>query len=411
MKISTSNFKFAIILFLFGINLHAQTDSIVGKKNHDSIQPRMNMDAIYNRPFLTSKKLPVAIGGYIEANTQYRSSDGVSDGLSFQMRRMTLFVSSTMGKKIKFFSELEFEEGTKEINLEYCAMDIEAHPLLNFRGGIIMNPIGAFNQNHDGPRWDFIDRPLTATGIIPSTLSNVGMGIHGKYFSHLWIIGYEFYLTNGFDDKLINNTEGRTSLHAGKENGEKFAESFNGSPLSTGKLAIRHRNIGEIGLSYMSGIYNKWQMDGLTVDNKRKASVFAVDYNTSLLNNRLSITGEYDRAMVQVPNMYTQQFGALQWGVYTDVIYTVLHQKMFGWEKAKLNLGARFEWVDYNDGRFRETKTTIGDDSKAIVPTVAFRPSGTTVIRLNYRFEWMNDLFNNPEVKTQTFQFGFSSYF
>lgn len=61
-------------------------------------------------------------------------------------------------------------------------MDLEFHPLLNLRGGIIMNPIGGFNQNHDGPRWDFIDRPISASGIIPTTLSNVGMGINGKYF-------------------------------------------------------------------------------------------------------------------------------------------------------------------------------------------------------------------------------------
>ncbi len=88
------------------------------------------------------------------------------------MRRMTLFFSSTIGKKIKFLSELELEDGTKEINLEYAAMDIEFHPLVNLRGGIIMNPIGGFNQNHDGPRWDFIDRPISATTIIPSTLSN-----------------------------------------------------------------------------------------------------------------------------------------------------------------------------------------------------------------------------------------------
>ncbi len=407
------NFKILITFLLFACihHVHGQSDSLARRKTNDSIRPRLNMDAIYNRPFLTSTKLPVAIGGYIEANTQYRSTDGVSDGLHFQMRRMTLFVSSTMSKKIKFLSELEFEEGTKEINLEYCAMDIEAHPLLNFRGGIIMNPIGAFNQNHDGPRWDFIDRPICATGIIPSTLSNVGMGIHGKYFSHLWIVGYEFYLTNGFDDKVINNTEGRTSLHAGKENPEKFAQSSNGMPLSTGKLAIRHRNIGEMGFSFMQGVYNTWQIEGLKVDHKRKATVFAVDYNTTMLNNKLTIMGEYDRAMVELPGNYTQQFGSLQWGAYTDVIYTVIQKKMFGWEKAKLNMGARFEWVDYNDGRFRETKTNIGDDIKAIVPTIAFRPSGTTVIRLNYRYEWSHDLLNNPEVKSQAIQFGFSSYF
>ncbi len=413
MKTYTYTFRnFLIILSLCCSTLAiAQKDSLIKRTPADTIKPKLNMDAVYNRPFLTVGKLPVALGGYLEANTQYSGTDGVTEGFSFQMRRMTLFVSSTIAKKIKFLSELEFEEGTKEINLEYCAMDVEAHPLLNLRGGIIMNPIGGFNQNHDGPRWDFIDRPISATGIIPSTLSNVGMGVYGKYFSHNWIVGYELYLTNGFDDKIIDNEEGRTSLHAGKENGDKFAENNSGLPLYTGKLAIRNRNIGECGISYMTGVYNKWKADGLVIDEKRSASVLALDFNTSLLKGRLNITGEYANIMVDVPITFTQQYGNKQWGAYTDVVYTLLQREMLGWEKAKLNIGVRGEYVDYNVGNFKETNTKIGDDVFAIVPSVAFRPTGTTVIRFNFRIEKSHDLLLNPPGRTNTIQFGFSSYF
>lgn len=412
MKTSISTYlKIFLVVFIIGQQAMAQKDTIFKRIPADTMKTRMNMDAIYNRPFLTANKLPVAIGGYLEANTQYASTNGVSDGFSFQMRRMTLFVSSTITKKIKFLSELEFEEGTKEINLEYCAMDIELHPLFNLRGGIIMNPIGGFNQNHDGPRWDFIDRPISATTIIPSTFSNVGMGFHGKYFSHNWILGYEFYLTNGFNNKVIDNDEGRTSLHAGNENPDKFEESNSGLPLYTGKIAVRNRNIGELGLSYMSGVYNKWKQDGLIIDNKRSATVMAVDYNTSLFKNRLNITGEYCRAMVDVPSTFTQQYGSLQWGLYTDFVYTLFQRKMLGWEKAKIIVGVRCEMVDYNVGNFHETGTNIGDDVWAIVPTLAFRPTGTTVIRFNYRYQQAHDLLNNAPDKTGMIQFGFSSYF
>jgi len=414
MKISTYIFRNFLVLVLISNSIFcvAQKDtSVIKRIPIDTIKPKLNMDAIYNRPFLTAGKLPVAIGGYLEANTQYAGTDGVAEGFSFQMRRMTLFVSSTITKKIKFLSELEFEEGTKEINLEYCAMDLEFHPLLNLRGGIIMNPIGGFNQNHDGPRWDFIDRPISATGIIPSTLSNVGMGINGKYFSHNWIFGYEFYLTNGFDDKVIDNEEGRTSLHAGKENPDKFAENNSGLPLYTGKIAVRNRKIGEIGFSYMTGVYNKWKANGLVIDDQRSASVFAIDYNTSLLKNKLNITGEYVNAMIDVPSTFTQQYGNKQWGAYTDIVYTLLQRKMLGWEKAKLNIGVRAEYTDYNVGSFAETNTKIGDDIWAIVPSVAFRPTGTTVIRFNFRFEGAHDLLNNPPSRTNVIQFGFSSYF
>lgn len=416
MKIFTYSCKSGLILLICACaltNSNAQTDStkIIQRKPADTSGQKLNMDAVYNRPFLTAGKFPIAIGGYLEANTQYGATEGISDGFSFQARRFTLFFSSTIAHKIKFLSELEFEDGTKEINIEFAAMDIEFHPLLNLRGGIIMNPIGAFNQNHDGPRWDFIDRPISATTIIPSTLSSAGFGLHGKYFADKWIVGYEAYLTNGFDDHVISNAENRTSLAAGKKDPERFEESNSGLPMFTGKLAIRNRKIGELGISYMTGVYNKWKEDGLILDSKRSVSVLAVDFNTSVLNDRLSFTGEVAKALIDVPDTYTQQYGTEQFGGYLDIIGTILQRKMMGWRNAKLNIGGRVEYVDYNQGYFKETEGGIGDDIWAVVPSIAFRPVGATVLRFNYRFEQQTDLLNNPPVNTGIIQFGFSTYF
>jgi hypothetical protein len=414
MKLFISSFNYLLLLLTCCYaSTNAQTDSakFVKRLPVDSTRKNLNMDAVYNRPFLTAGKLPIAIGGYLEANTQYAVTDGVSDGFSFQFRRLTLFFSSTITRKIKFLSELEFEDGTKEINIEFAALDVEFHPLLNLRGGIIMNPIGAFNQNHDGPRWDFIDRPISATSILPATLSNAGFGFHGKYFLHNWVLGYETYLTNGFNDRIISNTDNRTSLAAGKLDPERFEESNSGLPMFTGKVAMRHRKVGELGLSYMKGVYNKFQEGGLVLDDRRNATAMAVDFNTSLLKNRLNITGEVVKLMVEVPRDYSQAFGSQQLGGFIDFTGTVLQRKMFDWDKAKLNIGLRLEYADYNLDRFRENNQSIGDELWAIVPAIAFRPAGPTVIRFNYRFQKHRDLLGNPPSSTGVIQFGFSSYF
>lgn len=416
MKIFTSIFKRSLILVVFFCsitNSNAQTDTtkFIQRIPADTSKQRLNMDAVYNRPFLTAEKLPIAIGGYLEANTQYVQTDGISDGFSFQARRFTLFFSSTIAKKVKFLSELEFEDGTREINIEFAAMDIEFHPLLNLRGGIVMNPIGAFNQNHDGPVWNFIDRPISATTIVPTTLSNAGFGLHGKYFIKRWILGYEAYLTNGFDDNIISNENNRTSLAAGKRNPARFEESNSGLPMITGKLAIRNRKIGELGISYMTGVYNKWKQNGLIIESKRSASVLAVDFNTSLLNACLSIKGELVKVFVDIPITYIQQFGSEQFGGYIDIVCTVLKRKILSWGNAKLNLGVRMEYADYNQDKFKETGGIIGDDIWAIVPSISFRPVGTTVIRLNYRYQQQKDLLGNPPANTGVIQFGFSTYF
>ena len=401
---------FIVALFLQTLAI-AQVDSSLFKRveRKDTVL-KFNMDAVYNRPFLQMGKVPVALGGYVEGNSNYIVTDGVTEGLSFQMRRMTLFVSSTIGKRIKFLSEIEFEDGTKEINIEFAAVDFEFHPLVNFRGGVIMNPIGAFNQNHDGPKWEFIDRPIASTTIIPSTFSNVGCGFWGKYYKNQWAVAYEAYLTNGFDDQIINNSQNRTWIPASKLNKERFEESFNGVPLTTLKTALKHRKIGELGISWMGGIYNKFQEDGLVIDSKRRIDIFAIDFNTTI-KKKTYINGEWVWAFVDVPNTFTQQYGNKQRGGFVDIVHPLLKRTILGFEKSVLNLALRLEYTDYNVGTFNETGGNIRDDIYAIVPGISFRPYPQTVLRANYRYHWQTDLLGNPASRTAGFQFGFSSYF
>lgn len=412
MKLFTSKYKYLLLWTLVASVGYSQKDSSFIKRiPTDTSQIKMNLDAVYNRPFLSLGKLPVALGGYMEVNTNYSGTDGISEGLSFQFKRFTMFMSSTITKKIKFLSELEFEDGTKEINIEFASVDFEFDPLLNFRAGIMMNPIGAFNQNHDGPIWEFIERPLSATQLLPATFSNAGFGLHGKLYQNNWVLAYETYLTNGFDESIISNTQGKTFLPAVKQNKNRFEESFNGEPLFTGKIAVKRRRVAEIGLSYMGGVYNKFQMDGVRIDQKRKVNVLAVDINGTLPHFNTLLKGEFAWILVDLPDNYIENFGKKQRGAFLDIVQPILKRKMFGWEKATINLAFRTEYVDWNNGKFRSTGQNIYDHVFGIVPGISFRPTAQTVMRLNYRYQWQTDLFGNPASKTAAIQFGISTYF
>lgn len=403
-----------IFLFCFAMynTVQAQIDPTLLKvQPKDSAKALLNMDAVYNRPFVAVGKLPVSLGGYVEANWQHLGTNGVSDGHQFQFRRMTLFVSSTVSKRIKFLSEIEFEPAEKEISIEFAAVDIEFNPLINLRGGMIMNPIGAFNQNHDGPKWEFTDRPISATQMLPATWSNAGFGLYGKQYNKEWMFGYELYLSSGFDNSIIDNKKNKTYLPAAKENTERFEELPSGAPLFTGKVAIRHSKIGELGLSYMGGIYNKWQDDGIAIDDKRRLDVFAVDFNTTLLKTKTFITAEWAWVKVNVPDTYTQQFGNKQQGGFIDIVQPILKKNIFGWEEATLNIAFRAEYVDWNVGKFKSTGSNIGEDIWSIMPAISFRPTSQTVLRLNYRYQQQQDILGNPPAKTGGFSFGISSYF
>ena len=377
----------------------------------DTAGMQLNMDALYNRPFLQVGKLPVALGGYAEANYQYLQQDGVTEGHQFQMRRISLFISSSIANRIKFLSEIEFEDGAKEISIEFASLDIEFNPLLNLRGGIVINPIGAFNQNHDGPKWEFVDRPISSTQMLPATFSNVGFGLYGKKYSKDWVYAYEAYLTNGFDDRIISNSENKTFLPATKENPGRFEESFNGSPLLTGKVAVRNNKEGELGLSYMGGVYNKYEEDGLRLDIKRRVNVFAIDFNTTVSATKTFINGEWVWVKVDVPDTYTEQFGEKQQGGFIDFVQPVFRKAVFGFEKSIINAAVRLEYGDWNKGKFSATGGNIADDIFSIALAMSWRPTAQTVLRLNYRYNWQKDILGNPPSKLAGFQFGLATYF
>ena len=403
---------FLILFILTASTAIGQIDpSLLRRIPKDTSKPALNMDAMYNRPFLQVGKLPVALGGYAEANYQYLQQDGVTEGHQFQMRRVSIFISSSIANRIKFLSEIEFEDGAKEISIEFASLDIEFNPLLNFRGGIIVNPIGAFNQNHDGPKWEFVDRPISATQMLPGTWSNVGFGVYGKKFSKDWAYAYETYLTNGFDDKIISNAENKTFLPASKENPDRFEESFNGSPLLTGKVAVRHNKVGELGLSYMGGVYNKFQDDGLILDKKRRVNIFAIDFNSTVAKTKTFINGEWAWVNVDVPDTYTEQFGERQRGGFIDFVQPIFKKSVLGFEKSVINAALRVEYVDWNKGTFSSTGGNIADDIFSIVPAISWRPTAQTVLRFNYRYNWQKDILGNPPSKLAGFQFGFATYF
>ena len=94
----------------------------------------------------------------------------------------------------------------------------DLHNKLNFRAGMVVNPIGAFNQNHDGPKWEFTDRPNAAEQMLPGAWSNAAFGLYGKYYKGNWMFGCEFYLTGGFNDAIISNPKNKAFLPAAKDN-------------------------------------------------------------------------------------------------------------------------------------------------------------------------------------------------
>lgn len=384
---------------------------LISQLIHAQDSTKTNLDAIYNRPFVASGKMGMSttsIGGYLEANTNYFITDGVTEGFNMEMRRFNIFMYSAISPKIKMLSELEFEHGTEEIALETALLDFEVNSQFVLRGGIVLPPLGYFNQNHDGPKWEFIERPLVSTTILPATLSEVGFGFYGKTPVKRNVFTYEAYIVNGLADGIIANENSRTSLQWGKHP-EIFAEDNNGTPSVTGRVGYKKRGLGEFGLGFYNGIYNTFRIEGTVVDAKRNLSIVTADYNFAI--KKLRIIGEAALVNVDVPDDYGQVFGKQQYGAHIDFIYPAMKRNILGWQDVVLNTNLRVEQVDYNVGNFEETGDNIYDELTAIVPGLSLRFTYNTVLKLNYRYQWHRDLLGNPATKTAGLQFGFASYF
>jgi hypothetical protein len=364
-------------------------------------------DGIYARPFIGAVSF-ASIGGYVEGNTNYFVQDGVGDGFSMELRRFNVFLFSQVSPRLRFLSELEFEHGTEEIALETALVDLQIRPELVVRAGIILPPIGYFNQNHDSPRWDFVERPLVSTDVIPSTLSEVGGGIYGRVALRGAILSYDAYLTNGLADGVIGNELGRTNIPSGKSE-ELFAEDNNGSPAISGRIAVRRPSLGEVGVSYYGGYYNAFRAEGEEVDDRRWLGITALDFGVGVRG--AEVRGELAHAAVDVPDGMVEIFGDVQWGGHLDVIVPVWRPRVLDYENASLAVGVRLERVDYNRGTFASTGEPIRDDVTAVVPAASFRPTAGTVFRVNYRYHWIRDFAGNPTSRMAGFQLGFATYF
>ncbi len=412
-----------VLLFVAMLTALAVVTSLASAQQPDSIKTDTTRGAarpprdtggvqgsIYSRPFITALGA-TAIGGYAEGNTNHFTQDGISDGFSMEMRRFNIFLFSSVGQRLRFIAELEFEKGTEEIALETALLDFRIDPALVLRAGILLPPLGAFNQNHDSPRWEFVDRPLVSTRIIPSTLSEIGFGALGRIPLQALpgvTFTYDAYLTNGLGDGVILNDEGRTLLAAGKRV-EQFAEDNNGSPALSGRLALQRGRTGEIGVSYYGAIYNSFRVDGADVDDRRRLSIAALDFSTGI--GPMSLRGEAAMVSVAVPASLAEVFGSRQRGAHADAVLPIWKPRISGLRNAVVNAALRLEYVDYNVGTFQSTGDPIRDDVTAIVPGLSFRPSASTVFKANYRREWHRDLLGNPTSRRGGWQVGFATYF
>ncbi len=382
----------SLMTLLMSLGANAQEDSIRAHRPFVA-------GGIYDKPFITRLGGKTTIGGYTDMVGLFTREAGVNEGWSFEARRFNLFTYSVLADGIIVASEIEIEHGGEEFKLEYGLVDIEFHEAVNLRGGIILSPLGKTNLVHDSPKLELVERPLMSTEIIPSTLSEAGIGFFGAFYpGQISRITYEVYAVNGFNQDVI---EAAPSTQIAQGKGKLFEEDNNGEPGVVGRLAFSPRFGTEVGASFHTGAYNVFRREGLDIDRRRFLTILAVDAEHN--EEWASVQAEYAMAKIQIPSPLKGIYAEKQHGMFLQVNVPFGRGLFDRWLRSEFTGSVRYDLVDFD----RDLK---GDDHQRLTLGINLRLIRDTVLKINYEQNWVTDRENNL-TRSVRFLLSLASYF
>jgi hypothetical protein len=242
----------------------------------------------------------ITIGGYGDFQFRQSSISERADGggtPTFQNTRLVLSIAAVLAEKqnIIFNSEIEYEFGSREIDVEQAYVEWKARPEFGFRGGIIVPAIGRFNTFHDSYLNLTTIRPLINQFILPSAYRDAGVGIRGRFkLPHKMKFSYEADLVNGM---LGVNADGEPTPFS-----RLLGQSSAAEPGLVAFQAERHRKamVGRVGFSPIPGLevgvsgYN----GHFNEQGSPPQSVTILFIDGSYRRGSLVINGEYGRSNI-----------------------------------------------------------------------------------------------------------------
>lgn len=121
------------------------------------------------------------------------------------VHRMVWGISYNVNDWIILHTEVDFEHAAKELELEFMYIDFLINPLINFRIGSLIMPVGPLNEFHEPPLFYSVARPYVQRHIIPTTWQEGGIGIFGAPFTGF---NYRLYIVSSLDARRFDSTSG-----------------------------------------------------------------------------------------------------------------------------------------------------------------------------------------------------------
>jgi hypothetical protein len=358
----------------------------------------------YGKPFLRRFGRNTYLGGYMDMELEMDA--GSQTNKTFDQHRLIPFIYSDVSDRVKFAMELEIEHGGTntqggvqvkkgDVKIEFATIDFLMTDWLNYRGGIILSPLGKLNLVHDSPLQDLTDRPMVSTFILPSTLSESGMGFFGTFYpTEMSKLDYEIYAVNGFQsvigDTSILSAADATSVAEIQDfikdsRGSKQIDN-NTNFAIVGRLAYSPFLGLELGASFHTG--------NIDDRNENRMTIKALDWTYQ--RGPFELVGEYGHASIERDGLFedgtekSDRMAGDMWGYYVEPRYHFMPQFLKDLAptvfKDDSTFTAVLRWgqIDVNqptnvanEGDIRRTRLT---------PGLNFRYTEDTVFKIEYQF-------------------------
>ena len=303
--------------------LWAQTDSIPSNLYFNSAEKML----------MTNGNLK--IGGYGEVHYNQPVSSDVRKNGTLDVHRFVMMMGYQFNNRLQFVTELEFEH-VSEFYVEQAFLQYKLNNAINFRGGLILTPMGIVNEYHEPTTFNGVERPQIDNNISPTTWREIGFGITGVILPAS--LKYQAYIMNGFNGYDGQaRIGGASGLRGGRQKG---ANSYISSPNFSGKVeyfGIRGLNLGLSGYfgNTQSTLYNGIDKNDEAALAKADSSVVGISMvgaDARYSYKGLKLTGQLyytSLSNTEAFNRFTTgkgggNLGSAMFGYYVDLGYNVL---------------------------------------------------------------------------------------
>ncbi|MCA9669980.1 MAG: PT domain-containing protein [Myxococcales bacterium] len=150
---------------------------------------------------LYGAKAGFSVGGYGEVllgmhvHDRQRGEHNTADFL-----RYVQYFGYKFSEKLFINAELEIEHSSTEhggeLTVEFAYAEYLLHPMLNLRAGVLLMPVGWLNEVHEPTTYHGVLRPDVERVVLPSTWSELGVGLFGRLPGGLT---YKLYFVTALD--------------------------------------------------------------------------------------------------------------------------------------------------------------------------------------------------------------------